>query len=940
MLFPEIPMLVLSATITRPVEAYLHTTLGLQSPTLLCRRPLFRKNIQTIFIPIKKVGFEELEFLMHVVPRPTTMIYVDDRNMAQNLARYLREKLRKQGESETMVVVYTGYQDVETRVQNMEEFRIGTNVKYMVCTEAAGMGLNIRHIKVVVQFKIAKFLTLPDLTQRLGRCARDPATKGAGFVFVNDKYIIPREALDEEFNSSADGRNYFLPITPETVASGEVRKMLDSIYSEENRESGSTLDPGLMWMINTVGCRSRVQLAVLGDEASAFWFPTESETILGRIEDTNCRVHVICNCDTCILGIATKYSRLIKPPCLREGLDRPGLTPAVRDAMRRALREKHSDVVCEREEAVMKINTTVAAHGDIYGLSLKRSIGYWDTAANEEEQIKEREAKLDTRQVTTARTKELKASIISAMCQKRSCIYVHENIEMRFSLTEIFFIPTEIISKIAASEDILTCSSACFTIQFLHTIVAKTEGVKNSIFDSYLNEFHRVIRRCIVEDEQRKQRAIEEQEARRQEAEEALRLSNQEPMMDFFNRRSQSRSRSTTPLPESQTTIGESQANFRQDGNIASRTSTPLSSRNGRSTSRATTPTLQSTQEVDYSLKLNEYGKGDEFFKGQEAHSKEVVPEPVRRRVLHKLPRVRYEDLDPNNPRQMEIWRLQEEDDEYVRQQQQRKVESRLMMLKNRAERDIAKKNAAEVARKKKQLEKEGQKVTKKKGKRGVRTDTEPDRPEEQNTEAEASTASTPSQGIDIPVPLLDPAIPAPTKAKRKYKKKDTNIETVPVHGDSTTSEPPDPPKPKTKGRPRKINTASEPPSTGQQPGALRRRISMRTRLATAAGIQLPTQPEPAPTRRKRKAEPAEGSLVDTDLDASEHISTYNRLCSMQMSFISLANILNYSVTFRRLIFIATFVPAIVIILIFFGILGILLPSTPCRRFVFANWLP
>ncbi|KAI9452135.1 P-loop containing nucleoside triphosphate hydrolase protein [Lactarius psammicola] len=55
------------------------------------------------------------------------------------------------------------------------------------CTDAAGMGLDIRNIEIVIQWRYTS--SLCTLWQRLGRAARDPSNEASGIYFVEPQYM-------------------------------------------------------------------------------------------------------------------------------------------------------------------------------------------------------------------------------------------------------------------------------------------------------------------------------------------------------------------------------------------------------------------------------------------------------------------------------------------------------------------------------------------------------------------------------------------------------------------------------------------------------------------------------------------------------------------------------------------------------------------------------
>ncbi|KAF8241246.1 hypothetical protein K440DRAFT_523173, partial [Wilcoxina mikolae CBS 423.85] len=56
-------------------------------------------------------------------------------------------------------------------------FREGIT-RLLVCTSAAGIGVDINDVERVVQWWLPLLATFDDLWQRFGRCARDPKLSG------------------------------------------------------------------------------------------------------------------------------------------------------------------------------------------------------------------------------------------------------------------------------------------------------------------------------------------------------------------------------------------------------------------------------------------------------------------------------------------------------------------------------------------------------------------------------------------------------------------------------------------------------------------------------------------------------------------------------------------------------------------------------------------
>lgn len=217
--FHDVPFCCLSATVPPNVREYLFASLKLSKPTYFLQQSILRfvarvescpvtnifprDNIDLNFIPISNtMPLSELDFMVdnyaHWMMIPKSIIYVDSRASAQGIANYLRRVFKSTKGGSTMTrtelkkvfSVFTAIIPSHLRDQRMASFMEG-DTRILICTDAAGMGMHVKNVERMVQFGIAKYLTISDLVQRVGRCARDAAygDYGAAFIFVQDKYI-------------------------------------------------------------------------------------------------------------------------------------------------------------------------------------------------------------------------------------------------------------------------------------------------------------------------------------------------------------------------------------------------------------------------------------------------------------------------------------------------------------------------------------------------------------------------------------------------------------------------------------------------------------------------------------------------------------------------------------------------------------------------------
>lgn len=133
--------------------------------------------------------------------------------------------------------------------------------------DAAGMGVDIGDIEVVMQWKIAKHTTLATLWQQIGRPGHNINTPAISVVWIESRHLlpatIPTESVWVEFDSA---------VSADTFQSST--QFMQNIYKGTklpNESVGSAvtayhrIDPSVLRYINTKGCRARCLLAAFCD---------------------------------------------------------------------------------------------------------------------------------------------------------------------------------------------------------------------------------------------------------------------------------------------------------------------------------------------------------------------------------------------------------------------------------------------------------------------------------------------------------------------------------------------------------------------------------------------------------------------------------------------------------------------------------------------------
>ena len=210
---------------------------------------------------IVKPGFGELTMLLLDDKKradiPKTMVFVDDINAGMQIANYFQSLLRgalrlQRGE---IIQPYSSNLSTGTRETFMQDFEIG-DIQFLVCTDAAGMGVNIQNVTRIIQWRLAEHLTLAFVLQRIRQAGQDSNLSAVSIVFVDTKYIILTNKRGNDFC------HYTIAIHPRREDSERTADIISTIY-KDNLQTRKTkkqgdyykINPALLWFVNTVGCR-------------------------------------------------------------------------------------------------------------------------------------------------------------------------------------------------------------------------------------------------------------------------------------------------------------------------------------------------------------------------------------------------------------------------------------------------------------------------------------------------------------------------------------------------------------------------------------------------------------------------------------------------------------------------------------------------------------
>jgi len=257
--------------------------------TLSVDRPNIRQFVATIMPKKLRAVDRQSEYvqLEMIYPRsgsvffvPKTMIFVDSIDKAHNIAIYLQEAMlaRFLHHKNQMSQPFSSNLEADTRTEFMEAFRSGV-IRIMICTDTAGMGVDIPDVDLVIQWRLHPHLTVAYLWQWIGRAGRLKTRIAVAVIFVEPWYMLP-----ESLPPGSVFTGYQQPGCPgnEEIRI-VVRQLVEQLYTERDcgkkTKTGSCyerIDPPLFFNLNTTGCRCREVMAGFVD-AAAFEGTRESD---------------------------------------------------------------------------------------------------------------------------------------------------------------------------------------------------------------------------------------------------------------------------------------------------------------------------------------------------------------------------------------------------------------------------------------------------------------------------------------------------------------------------------------------------------------------------------------------------------------------------------------------------------------------------------------
>lgn len=178
-LFPSVPMLLLTATATKSTRDDVIKILKLDKPVVISA-PMNRKNITYIVKEKTSNTADEIFALTQGVE--CSLVFCNTRKECEELSPKLQAKGLK-------CKFYHGGLSDNLRRQTQTEW-INGSLQCLVCTNAFGMGINKENVRVVVHFSIPA--SLEDFSQESGRVGRDglPATSVLYYSHQNQIFHV------------------------------------------------------------------------------------------------------------------------------------------------------------------------------------------------------------------------------------------------------------------------------------------------------------------------------------------------------------------------------------------------------------------------------------------------------------------------------------------------------------------------------------------------------------------------------------------------------------------------------------------------------------------------------------------------------------------------------------------------------------------------------
>lgn len=189
-LFPQVPVLALTATATPDVVDDIQERLGFRKKNVF-KKSFHRDNLQYVVRYTEKKD----EQILHILSRVpgSSIIYVRNRKRAQELAAWLQE----QGLSADFYHAGLTTHERTQKQKAWKNYNGKEGIRIMVCTNAFGMGIDKPDVRLVIHHDLPD--TLEAYYQEAGRAGRDGKTAFAVLLYNPTDKTKARKRIGDNF---------------------------------------------------------------------------------------------------------------------------------------------------------------------------------------------------------------------------------------------------------------------------------------------------------------------------------------------------------------------------------------------------------------------------------------------------------------------------------------------------------------------------------------------------------------------------------------------------------------------------------------------------------------------------------------------------------------------------------------------------------------------
>ncbi len=211
-IFPQVPVLALTATATERVRADIIGQLQFKSPKVFVGS--FNRPNLTYKILEKASAYDQLLEILKRRPKESGIVYCQSRKSSDSLATKLSE------DGITALPYHAGM-EAEDRGKNQEAF-IRDDARVICATIAFGMGINKPNVRFVIHYDLPK--NIEGYYQETGRAGRDGLPSDCILLFSAGDVVKIRRFIDEKPPQERDIAHQQLEQVVHFAESGECRR--------------------------------------------------------------------------------------------------------------------------------------------------------------------------------------------------------------------------------------------------------------------------------------------------------------------------------------------------------------------------------------------------------------------------------------------------------------------------------------------------------------------------------------------------------------------------------------------------------------------------------------------------------------------------------------------------------------------------------------------